>query len=88
MTRSLIMTPHPRFIRRAAWSLAALLALTTHGATLNFQLLTWDDTQATAELPSAAGRKPSAAMPTAGDWLVFTADDALLPSANNPAAWI
>lgn len=84
MTRSLIMTPHPRFIRRAAWSLAALLALTTHGATLNFQLLTWDDTQATAELPSAAGRKPAAAM-SAGDWLVFTADDALLPSANNPA---
>lgn len=55
------------------------------GATLNFQLLSWNDASATAELPSAVGRKPSAAMPTAGDWLVCTGDDDLLAAANNPA---
>jgi hypothetical protein len=55
------------------------------GATLNFELLTWDDASATTELPSAVGRKPSATMPTAGDWLVLTSDDAALAAANNPA---
>lgn len=63
---------------------ATLLIQTASGATLNFQLLTWNDANATVELPSAVGRKPSAAMPTAGDWLVFTADDASLAAANNP----
>ncbi len=53
-------------------------------ATLEFQLLTWADAAATSQLPSGAGRKPSGAMPAAGDWLVFTADDALSPAANNP----
>lgn len=62
-----------------------LSAHPARGATLNFQLLTWNDASATAELPSAVGRKPSATMPTAGDWLVFTADDALLAAGNNPA---
>lgn len=56
-----------------------------NAATLNFQLLTWNDANATSELPTAVGRKPSAAMPTAGDWLVFTGDDALLAAGNNPA---
>lgn len=64
---------------------ALLSAQLARGATLNFQLLTWNDTNATAELPSAVGRKPSATMPTTGDWLVFTADDALLAAGNNPA---
>ena len=64
---------------------ALLSAQHARGAILNFQLLTWNDTNATTELPSAVGRKPSATMPTAGDWLVFTADDALLAAGNNPA---
>lgn len=63
----------------------ATSSFTANAATLNFQLLTWNDASATTELPSAVGRKPSAAMPTAGDWLVFTADDALLAAGNNPA---
>lgn len=57
----------------AAIGLAAVLI--AHGATpatFEFQLLTWNDTDATAALPSAVGRKPSAPMPTPGDWLVFT----------------
>ncbi|MFO1514933.1 MAG: hypothetical protein U1F83_18840 [Verrucomicrobiota bacterium] len=62
-----------------------LSAQPARGATLDFQLLTWNDTNATTELPSAVGRKPSATMPTAGDWFVFTADDALLAAGNNPA---
>lgn len=62
-----------------------LSAQPARGANLDFQLLTWNDTNATTELPSAVGRKPSATMPTAGDWLVFTADDALLAAGNNPA---
>jgi len=61
------------------------MASPARGASLSFQLLTWNDAQATAELPSAAGRKPSATMPTAGDWLVFTDDDVLLAAGNNPA---
>lgn len=62
-----------------------LLAHSANGATLNFQLLTWNDANATAELPSVVGRKPSATMPTVGDWFVFTPDDALLAAGNNPA---
>lgn len=65
-----------------------LLASGIQGATLNFELLTWNDANATAEHQSAVGRKPSATMPTAGDWLVFTADDALLGAGNNPAGAI
>lgn len=64
---------------------ASLFATASGGVTLEFQLLCWDDTQATTALPSAAGRKPSATMPTAGDWLVFTADDVVLAAANNPS---
>jgi len=41
----------------------------------DFQLLTWGDSQASAELPSASGRKPSATYPAASDWLIFTPDD-------------
>ncbi len=79
------MTRRKLSIQLAAFSGAALMAHATNGATLNFQLLTWSDAGATTEFPSAAGRKPSATMPTAGDWLVYTADDALLPAGNNPA---
>lgn len=68
-----------------ACAVAMLLVQAASGATLSFQLLTWNDANATTELPSAVGRKPSATMPTAGDWLVFTADDALLAAGNNPA---
>ncbi len=62
-----------------------LLAQAASGATLSFKLLTWNDTNSTTELPSAVGSKPSATMPAAGDWLVFTTDDALLAAGNNPA---
>lgn len=71
--------------QRAALCSATLLAHAASSATLNFQLLTWNDADATADLPSAVGRKPSATMPTAGDWLVFTADDSSLAAGNNPA---
>lgn len=49
-------------------------------ATLNFQLLTWNDAAATEALPSAVGLKPSAG---SGDWLLFTSDDNVLPAGNN-----
>lgn len=64
---------------------ATLLAHLANGATLNFQLLMWNDSSATAELPSAVGRKPSTTMPSIGDWLVLTGDDAPLAAGNNPA---
>lgn len=64
---------------------SGLLALGARSATLDFQLLTWNDSDTTTELPSAVGRKPSAALPATGDWLVFTADDDLGAAANNPA---
>jgi hypothetical protein len=64
---------------------AGLLASPAVGASLDFQLLTWNDADATAQLPSAVGLKPSATMPAAGDWLVFTGDDAGNPAPNNPA---
>ena len=57
----------------------------TDAATLNFELLTWNDTDATDVLPSAAGRKPSKPAPNSGDWLVFTSDDNALPANNNLA---
>ena len=72
-------------LRLAALCFTVLLTSSATSATLNFQLLTWTDVGATTELPSAVGRKPSATMPTAGDWLVFTEDDATLAAANNPA---
>lgn len=73
------------FLSEIAAGIDLSLAITVSRAPLQFQLLTWSDTNATAELPSAAGRKPSAAIPTAGDWLVFTGDDALLAAGNNSA---
>ena len=47
------------------WMPALLSAQLARAASLNFQLLTWNDANATTELPSAVGRKPSATMPTA-----------------------
>jgi hypothetical protein len=79
------MTKRNFTIQLAAFSVATLFAHAANAAALNFHLLTWNDASATTELPSAVGRKPSATMPAAGDWLVFTADDALLAAANNPA---
>ncbi|MCO6401386.1 MAG: hypothetical protein J5I99_09185 [Verrucomicrobia bacterium] len=61
------------------------LGVTVSRLPLEFQLLAWGDGSATTGLPSAAGLKPSATMPTAGDWLIFTDDDQALPAANNPA---
>jgi hypothetical protein len=55
------------------------------GATISFDLLAWDDSQATPEHPSAVGVKPSQVYPTQGDWLVFTDDDEQLPESHNPA---
>ena len=65
--------------------LAMSLALHTgsaFGISVDFQLLTWDSTQASGVLPSAEGKKPSApGVP--GDWLVFTGDDQQLLAASN-----
>lgn len=49
----------------------------------DFQLLTWNDAQATVELPTAVGRKPSASAPSTSDWLAFTADDQTLDAGYN-----
>ncbi len=76
----------PRLLKQlAVLCSASLITHAAGAATLDFQLLTWSDADATAELPSATGRKPSVAMPISGDWLVFTTDDALLAAPNNPA---
>lgn len=40
-----------------------------------FNLMTWGNGQATVQLPSAVGLKPSSALPATGDWLVFNGDD-------------
>jgi len=73
------------FVNEITASVDLVLAITIAREPLQFQLLTWNDTRATTQLPSAGGRKPSATMPTAGDWLVFTADDVLLMTGDNPA---
>jgi hypothetical protein len=69
--------------------LAALAALAVGGGApqtpVTFNLLTWDDSQAAVELPSAVGLKPSPVYPTEGDWLLFTDDDEQLAASNNPA---
>ena len=51
---------------------------------VDFQLLTWGDSQATETLPTGVGRKPSAGLPAAGDWLLFTEDDVVLGAGANP----
>ncbi|MGD8453357.1 MAG: hypothetical protein PVJ57_16210 [Phycisphaerae bacterium] len=51
--------------------------------TLHFTLLTWDNSQATPELPSAVGRKPAQSSQSC-DWLVFTGDDYPYASGWNP----
>ncbi|HEU5124417.1 MAG TPA: hypothetical protein VFW05_10170 [Verrucomicrobiae bacterium] len=60
-----------------------LSGFSSSGATLNFRLITWNETNATDQLPSAAGHKPSASAPVSGDWLIFTGDDVSLAAANN-----
>lgn len=50
----------------------------------DFQLLTWDDSRASAELPSASGLKPSAGYPATSDWLIFTPDDQAPGASYNP----
>jgi len=79
-----------KIVRNGFWVAAIVLATTLSGEaamaqTLTFDLLTWDDGQATGPLPSAVGVKPSPSLPAASDWLVFTADDAPLAAADNPA---
>lgn len=54
-------------------------------ASVQFDLLTWDNARATAQLPSAQDVKPAAGLPAVGDWLIFTQDDAHLPAGYNPA---
>lgn len=49
----------------------------------DFQLLTWDDTDATVNSPSGVGLKPSSAG-NPSDWLVFTGDDQNPGSSYNP----
>ncbi|MCK4341467.1 MAG: hypothetical protein KAY37_07080 [Phycisphaerae bacterium] len=63
----------------------AVLALTPGvlaEVTVSFDLLTWNDSQATVELPSAVGWRP---LPSdGGDWLLFTEDDLFLWAEWNP----
>lgn len=61
-----------------AVALATLAASAAEGVTLDFQLLTWDTTKATASLPTAVGVTPGP------DWLVYTGDD-MAASGGNPA---
>lgn len=72
------------------WTLAIFLTVLTGAVPLNaaviadFQLLTWGDSQASTELPSAVGRKPSAGYPATSDWLIFTPDDQAPGASYNP----
>jgi hypothetical protein len=71
------------FLNEITGNIDLSLAVTVARQPLEFQLLTWNDEKATPDLPSAVGRKPSPPMPTVGDWLVFTGDDAVLAAGNN-----
>jgi len=52
---------------------------------VEFNLLTWDNSQASAQLPSAVGTKPAAGQVGSGnDWLVFTGDDVIPGATFNP----
>ncbi|MCK4343600.1 MAG: hypothetical protein KAY37_17950 [Phycisphaerae bacterium] len=63
--------------------LTAAVGALADDVTLEFTLLTWDDSQATPQLPSAVGWKPAqSAQPC--DWLLFTPDDYLYASGWNP----
>ncbi len=53
------------------------------GVDVDFTLLTWDNTQATTELPSAVGVKPANGF-AGSDWLVYTPDDVAPGAAFNP----
>ena len=72
-------------------AILALLGLTlvgtTSAATLEFTLLTWDDTQATPVLLSAVGQKPSQSSQPC-DWLLFTTDDYTYSGGWNPSGAI
>lgn len=73
----------PRTTRWLLASAAGLAAMTlgvvtttpaSAATTLNFNLLTWNDAQATTELPSAVGVKPANGSNNS-DWLVFAGTD-------------
>ncbi|MCK4658641.1 MAG: hypothetical protein KAV82_03880 [Phycisphaerae bacterium] len=71
---------------RAFVMLAALTVVPgalADGVTLHFTLLTWDDSQAGPELPSAVGWKPAQSSKPC-DWLLFTEDDYEYASGWNP----
>ncbi len=63
--------------------LSLTLSVNTEAVTLEFTLLTWNDQQATPELPSAVGIKPSQSSQPC-DWLLFTGDDYVYPDGWNP----
>jgi len=64
--------------------LAGLAGAARANLAVDFNLLTWDDSAATAELPSAVGLKPSAGLNATDDWLPFTDDDASPGAGFNP----
>lgn len=75
-------------IRSKLLAILAILAVgpgLLHASTVvNFELLTWNDAQATVPLPSAVGRKPSDVHPATSDWLVFTGGDVNPGAGFNP----
>lgn len=72
---------------RKALILFVALAITQacRAVELSFDLLEWDDLQATPDLPSAVGLKPSPPFPSESDWLLFTTDDQQLSATYNPS---
>ncbi|HRJ72043.1 MAG TPA: PEP-CTERM sorting domain-containing protein [Terrimicrobiaceae bacterium] len=77
---------HSTLLRALCFLLTVLAGIGPINAAViaDFQLLTWGDSQAGTELPSASGRKPSAGYPAASDWLIFTPDDQAPGSNYNP----
>lgn len=67
-----------------AFFVAMTLTQACWAVELTFDLLEWNDSQATLDLPSAVGVKPSPAFPADSDWLLFTSDDQQLSATYNP----
>jgi len=65
-----------------------ILILAVATCALSASMVTASPIEATFTLlthPDFAGYKPSAPLPTTGDWLIGTSDDEVLPAANNPS---
>jgi len=74
-----------RVILAVVVMVVGLAGVARAGVSAQFNLLTWDDSQAMANLPSAVGSKPADGLDASDDWLIFTGDDASLGTAFNPA---